>query len=181
MSGHHVKVELQFDQMKSLVQDAEKEGMAVEEQVSVSSPSVSVSPDVPSISRVGRATTNTSSSFKNRSKSRGKQAKEERNPSVKNTTDQALQSSVSGKNLNRLEHDRILQIRGTGKVLQAKSEANGNYMNNPPLKNVQDTHHENGFKPSRMKKQVTVDTSKAKTSLEALKLSIKLLKWKEVW
>lgn len=179
MSGHHVKVELQFDQMKSLVQDAEKEGMAVEEQVSVSSPSVSVSPDVPSISRVGRATTNTSSSFKNRSKSRGKQAKEERNPSVKNTTDQALQSSVSGKNLNRLEHDRILQIRGTGKVLQAKSEANGNYMNNPPLKNVQDTHHENGFKPSRMKKQVTVDTSKAKTSLEALKLSIKLLKWKE--
>lgn len=39
---------------------------------------------------------------------------------------------------------------------------------------------ENTLKAVRKGKFVTVDTSKAKTSLEALKLSIRQLKWKEV-
>ncbi|XP_024918355.1 tubulin polyglutamylase TTLL11 isoform X2 [Cynoglossus semilaevis] len=73
------------------------------------------------------------------------------------------------KNQNRLEHGRTLHIRGTGKILQAKSQTNRDYV----------TICDDGFKVTRKRRPVTVDTSKAKTSLEALKISIKLLKWKE--
>ncbi|KAJ0057194.1 hypothetical protein NL108_002113 [Boleophthalmus pectinirostris] len=162
--------------MKSLVQDAEKEGVDSEELVSMPSPSASVSPDAPSITITGRDTNNLST-CRNRSKSRGKPAKEDKNLSVKHNKDPPFHSSLLGQKQNRQENERTLLIRGTEKVLQGRSEPNGNYMNNPHLKNIQD--HENGIKHPRKKKPVTVDSSKAKTSLEALKISIKHLKWKE--
>ncbi|KAK7896094.1 hypothetical protein WMY93_021419 [Mugilogobius chulae] len=177
----HNLEEAQIEQMKSLVQDAEKEGVESEEQVSVSSPSASVSPDAPSTTNTTTTTTtgkdNTLSSCKNRSKSRGKPAKDDRNVIVKQNKDPALQSSLSGQKTNRQENERTLLIRGTEKTLQGRSEPNGNYLNIPHLKNNQE--QENGFKHPRKKKAVTVDSSKAKTSLEALKISIKYLKWKE--
>lgn len=159
--------------MKSLVQDAEKEGADGEEQSS--SPSASASPDAPKITTTGRDT-NTFGTCKNRSRIRGNPAKEDKNLTVKQIADRALQSSLSGRSLKRQEYERTLHIRGSEKVLQGRSEANGNYMS---LKMNQDAAHENGVKPPRKRKPVTVDIAKAKTSLEAVKISIKQLKWKE--
>ncbi|XP_030006099.1 tubulin polyglutamylase TTLL11 [Sphaeramia orbicularis] len=178
MSDHYVQVKVQLEQMKSLVQDAEKEGVDTEEQVPVSSPPASVSPDPPSITIAGTDAANTSTSCKNRGKSRGKPAKEDKNSCGKHIS-VTLHSPVVMKNLNRLGHERTLHIKGTGKILQGKSEPNGNYVTIHQSKNIQDARREDGFKLARKKKPVTVDTSKAKTSLEALKLSIKQLKWKE--
>ncbi|XP_072310639.1 tubulin polyglutamylase TTLL11 [Eucyclogobius newberryi] len=162
--------------MKSLVQDAEKEGVDPGEQVgSMSSPSASVSPDAPTITTAG-GDTNTLSSCKNRSKSRGKPAKEDRNVTIKHNKDPALHSCLSGQKQNE-ENERTLLIRGTEKVLLGRSEPNGNYLNTSHSNNNQE--QENGIKHPRKKKPVTVDSSKAKTSLEALKISIKYLKWKE--
>lgn len=160
--------------MKSLVQDAEKEGADSEEQVSVTSPSAPVSPDSPSVTITGRYT-NTTIACKNRSKSCGNSAKEDRNLTVKQVTERTLHSSLLGKNPKRQEYVRNLHLRGSEKVPQGRSEANGNYID---MKINQDAH-DNGVKRQQKKKPVTVDTSKAKTSLEALKISIKQLKWKE--
>lgn len=151
--------------MKSFGEDAEKEGVDTEEQVPVCSPPASVSPDPSSITRTGRDASNTSITCKHRGKSRGKLGKDDKNSCGKDV--------VSGKNLNRLG---TLHIKGTGKILQGKTETNGNYVTIQPSKNNQ----EDGFKLARKRRPVTVDTSKAKTSLEALKISIKQLKWKEV-
>lgn len=159
--------------MKSLIQDAEKEEVESEEQVSLSSLSASVSPDSPSITITGRVSFNPNPG-KNGSKCRGNLAKDVRDLTAKQLTDRTF----SGKNLKRQENERSLHIRESEKVLQDRSEANGNYMNNPHVKSNQDMHG-NGVKPPRKKKPVTVDISKAKTSLEALKISIKQLRWKE--
>lgn len=163
--------------MKSLVQDAEKEGVDSEVQVPESSPSASVSPDSSSATITGRDHTNNARICKNRSKSRGNPAKDDKNLTVKQFTDRAMHSSLCGKKPKSQNHERTLNIRGSEKVLQGRPEANGNY-NNRCVKINQDTH-ENGVQLPRKKKPVTVDTSKAKTSLEALKISIKQLKWKE--
>ncbi|XP_068609101.1 tubulin polyglutamylase TTLL11 [Brachionichthys hirsutus] len=58
------------------------------------------------------------------------------------------------------------------------SDTNGNYANVDPSESSREARPEDGSKP-RKRRPVTVDTAKAKTSLEALKLSIKQLKWKE--
>ncbi|XP_042365125.1 tubulin polyglutamylase TTLL11 [Plectropomus leopardus] len=176
MSDHYAKVKIQDEQMKSFGEDAEKKGVDAEEQVPVCSPPASVSPDPPSITTAGRDASNTSVSCKHRGKSRSKLGKDDKNSCGK---DVSLVSGHVGKNLNRLGHERILQIKGTGKILQGKSETNGNYVTIQPPKNVQETRREDGFKLARKRRPVTVDTSKAKTSLEALKISIKQLKWKE--
>ncbi|KAM9841846.1 tubulin polyglutamylase TTLL11 [Aulostomus maculatus] len=161
MSDHYVKVKLQLGQMKSVGDDVEKQGLDTEEQVS--SPPASVSPDPSSSNTTAGRDASTS---KHRGKSRSKQGKHDKNSCGKHPSD----SNRSG----------ILQIRGTGKMLQGKKETNGNYVTlHHPSKNIQETHHEEGFKLARKRRPVTVDTSKAKTSLEALKLSIKQLKWKE--
>ncbi|XP_013876032.1 tubulin polyglutamylase TTLL11 [Austrofundulus limnaeus] len=80
--------------------------------------------------------------------------------------------SPAGKNLNC--PDCVQNLKGTGKILQGKSETNGNYLQG--TRSIQDQQGQDG---PRKRRPVTVDTSKAKTSLEALKLSIKQLKWKE--
>lgn len=56
-------------------------------------------------------------------------------------------------------------VKGSG-----KAETNG----------AEEEDEEDTVKAVRKARSVTVDTSKAKTSLEALKLSIRQLKWKEV-
>ncbi|XP_013886234.1 tubulin polyglutamylase TTLL11, partial [Austrofundulus limnaeus] len=81
--------------------------------------------------------------------------------------------SPAGKNLN--SPDCVQNLKGTGKILQGKSETNGNYLQG--TRSIQDQQGQDG---PRKRRPVTVDTSKAKTSLEALKLSIKQLKWKEI-
>uniref|UniRef100_A0A4W6EYF4 Tubulin tyrosine ligase-like family, member 11 n=1 Tax=Lates calcarifer TaxID=8187 RepID=A0A4W6EYF4_LATCA len=183
MSDHYVKVKVQLEQMKSFGEDAEKEGVDTEEQLPVSSPPASVSPDPSSTTIAGRDASNISITCKHRGKSRTKQGKDDKNSCGKDISDLSLHGSVvsahDGKNLNRLGHERTLHIRGTGKILQGKSETNGNYVTIHASKNVQDMRREDGFKLPKKRRPVTVDTSKAKTSLEALKLSIKQLKWKE--
>lgn len=175
MSDHYVQVVVQLEQMKSFSEDAEKEGVHTEDQV----PGASVSPDPSSITVAGRDASSTSNhSYKNRSKI----GKDDKN-SCGNSDPSLYGSVVSAhvrKNLNRLEHERTLHIKGTGKILQGKSETNGNYVTVQASKNIQEARREDGRKLARKRRPVTVDIAKAKTSLEALKLSIKQLKWKEV-
>lgn len=168
--------------MKSFGEDEEEEGVGTKEQVCP--PPASVPPDPSGISVAGRDASNTSITCRHRGKNRSKPGKDDRNSCGKHISDLSLHGSVVsghvGKNLNRPGHERTLHIRGTGKILQGKSESNGNYVTVHPSKNGQDTRREDGFKLARRRRPVTVDTAKAKTSLEALKLSIKQLKWKEV-
>lgn len=177
MSDHYGQVEVQLEQMKSFSGDAEKDDVHSDDQAKASSTSASVSTDTSSITAAGRdACSDSSHSRKNRC-TMGKQDKN-------SNSDPSLYGSVvsahARKNLNRLEHERALQIKGTGKILQGKSETNGNYVTIQPSKNTQEARREDGRKMARKRRPVTVDTAKAKTSLEALKLSIKQLKWKEV-
>ncbi|KAL4004487.1 phosphoethanolamine N-methyltransferase [Sarotherodon galilaeus] len=171
MSDQYVKV--QVEQMKSFGEDEEKEGVDTEEQVPGSSPSASVSPDHPT----GTDASSTSLPCKQTGKSRSKPGREDK----RHTSDVASQGSVvsAEKNLNRLGYERTLQVKGTGKILQRKSEPNGNYVTIHTSKNIEEMRREEGFKLAKKRRPVTVDTSKAKTSLEALKISIKQLKWKE--
>ncbi|KAI9534887.1 Tubulin polyglutamylase ttll11 [Dissostichus eleginoides] len=162
--------------MKSFGVDAEKQGVDAEEeeeQVAVSSsPPASVSPDPPSITIAGRDVSNT---FKHRGKNRIKMGKDDKNICGKHSLDVSLHG---GRNVNKLGLERTLHIKGTGKILQGKNNEN-NGVSMHPSKNIQEARREDGFKLARKRRPVTVDTSKAKTSLEALKLSIRQLKWKE--
>lgn len=173
MSDHYVQVKVQLEEMKSF--DEEKEGSNIEEQVPASS-RASVSPDPSSITAADRDASGTSDHCRqNRSKlGRG-------NKNSCGNSDPSLYGSVVSaqveKNLNRLE--RTLNFKG-GKILRGKSETNGNYVTIKPSKNIQEAGHDDALKLSKKRRPVTVDTAKAKTSLEALKLSIKQLKWKEV-
>lgn len=178
MSDDYVQVKVQLEQMKSFGEDAEKEGLHTEEQVPASS-RASVSPDPSSITVAGRdAPSNSNRSRKNHIKL----GKVDKNSC--GSSDPSLYGSVVsahvGKNLNRLEHERTLNIKGAGKILRGKSETNGNCVTIKPSKNIKEAGHDDDLKLARKRRPVTVDTAKAKTSLEALKLSIKQLKWKEV-
>lgn len=163
--------------MKSFGEDAEKEGVDTEEQVPVSSPSASISPDHSSITITGTDASSTPLFCKPTGKSRSKPGKDDK----KHTSDATSHGFVvsSEKNLNRLGYERTLHVKGTGKLQQGKSETNGNYVTIHTAKNTEETRREDGFKLAKKRRPVTVDTSKAKTSLEALKISIKQLKWKE--
>lgn len=161
MSDHYVEVEVHLEQMKSFGDEAEKQGVDAEAQLLLpSSLPASVSLDSCTIATADREAS--SNTYKNRSKSRNKPGKDEKNS--------------SGLSLHSSAHEQALQVRETGKMQLGKSETNGNYVNIHPSKNIQ----EDGSKLGRKRRPVTVDTSKAKTSLEALKISIKHLKWKEV-
>lgn len=176
MSDHYVQVKVQLEDMKSFDEDEEKEGVNIEKQVSVSS-RASVSTDPSSITVAGRDASDTSDHSR---KNRSKLGKGDKN-SCGNSDPSLYGSVVSAhveKNLNRLE--RTLNFKGAGKILRGKSETNGNYVTIKPSKNIQEAGHDDALKLSKKRRPVTVDTAKAKTSLEALKLSIKQLKWKEV-
>ena len=185
MGDDYVKVRVQLEQMRSFGEDAEKEGEEEEEEEEVeqqqlpgsSPPQAPVSPDPSSITIAGSDASSTSITCKQRGKSRSRPGKDDKNSCGKHLQELSLHGSAAhagGKNLNRLGHERTLHIRGTGKILQGKSESNGNYVSIHPSKNIPEVKLANKRRP------VTVDTAKAKTSLEALKISIKQLKWKEV-
>ncbi|KAM6975609.1 tubulin polyglutamylase TTLL11 [Tautogolabrus adspersus] len=177
MSDNYAKVQVEL--MKSLGEVGEKEGVDTEEQVPMSPPSA----DPPIITISGRDASNTSITCKQRGKSRSKLVKDEKNSSSRNIPELSLHgsgvSAHAGKNLNRLGQERTLHIKGTGKILQGKSENNGNYVTIHPSQNIQEVRREEALKLARKRRPVTVDIAKAKTSLEALKISIKQLKWKE--
>lgn len=170
--------------MKSSGDDADKEPSGAEEgeeeMPAAAPPPASVSPIPPSNSTTtsGRNASKTSITARNRSKSRGKVDK---NSCGKLDSDPALHASRvaanAGKIFNRIGYEHTLQIKGTGKILQGKVETNGNLEPNQQ-KDLKGSK-EDGNKVAKKRKPVTVDTSKAKTSLEALKLSIRQLKWKE--
>ncbi|XP_029941270.1 tubulin polyglutamylase TTLL11 [Salarias fasciatus] len=183
MSDRYEKVTVQLEQMKAFAEDAEKEGVDPEEQVPPSSPSASVSPDPSSTTVAGSDASSTSTTSKHRGKGRSKPGRDDKTPCGRHIPDLSLQGSVvtahAEKNLNKLGYERALHIKGTGKILQGKSEPNGNYVTIQATKNIQESRRDDGFKVTKKRRPVTVDTSKAKTSLEALKISIKQLKWKE--
>lgn len=176
MSDQYVQVEVRLEQMKPLGEDAEKEGVHCEEQAPASSPGAS---DPPSVSV---ACSNASRSSGHSHRSRGGKMGKDKNTC--GSSDPSIYGSLvsvhAKRNVNRAEQERTLQIKGNGKILQGKLETNGNYVNNQASKNNQDVRREEALKLARKRRPVTVDTAKAKTSLEALKLSIKQLKWKEV-
>lgn len=166
MSDHYVKAKVQLEQMKSLGENAEKEGEHPEQQMPVSPPPGSLSPDPSSITIA-----DTSSDCK-QGLNGGKNSNKPVSDDKKHIPDNV------GKNLNRLGHEQTPHFKGAGRILQGKLETNGNYVTIHPSKNTQDSRRED--KLTRKRRPVAVDSSKAKTSLEALKLSIKQLKWKEV-
>ncbi|XP_047228160.1 tubulin polyglutamylase TTLL11 isoform X2 [Girardinichthys multiradiatus] len=168
MSDHYGKVKVQLGQMKSLGEDAEKEEVDSEGEMPVSA-----SPDQSScITTTGTDALGSSNVCKQTGKI-----------SSKNSFSKPVQGSAipahAVKNLNTPICEYTLHNKGTGKILQGKSESNGNYVAVQASRNTQESFCEDGFKLPRKRRPVMVDTSKAKTSLEALKLSIKELKWKE--
>lgn len=177
MGDPYAQVEVRLEQMKSLGEDAEREGVHSEEPAPASSPGAS---DPPS---VGVACGNVSRGSVRGHRSRGGKMGKDKNtcgssdPSIYGS----LASVLAKKNANRAEPERTLQVKGNGKALQGKLGTNGNHVNNRASENNHDAaRREEALKLARRRRPVTVDTAKAKTSLEALKLSIKQLKWKEV-
>ncbi|XP_015240035.1 PREDICTED: tubulin polyglutamylase TTLL11 [Cyprinodon variegatus] len=167
MTDRDGNVKVQLGQMKSLGEDAGKEETDPEEEMPASSPSASPDPSSCITS------TGTDASV---CKQRGEK-------SSKDSSGKPLQGvavpAYAVKNFNSPVCEQTLHIKGTGKILQGKSQSNGNYLGLHESRNTQETRCEDGCKLPRKRRPVTVDTSKAKTSLEALKISIKELKWKE--
>ncbi|XP_064163328.1 tubulin polyglutamylase TTLL11 [Anguilla rostrata] len=180
MSDHYVKVKVQLEQMKSADEEG-KEAAAEEEAVLSSSPG-SASPVAATVGG-RRDAVRTSVANRRRSKSRGKKGSPDNACSlnVKQEASKPLQETIEtteGKMIDRNSSEQMLQIKGTGKVLQGKMETNGVVVPNHRSKDQRTK--EDGNKLTKKRKLVTVDTSKAKTSLEALKVSIRQLKWKEL-
>ncbi|KPP74298.1 hypothetical protein Z043_106550 [Scleropages formosus] len=93
---------------------------------------------------------------------------------------QGAAENTSGDASDRNSSEPTLQVQGKPKVLQGKTESNGVTVPSIQLKDAKSQYiKDEGSKLVKKKRPVTVDTSKAKTSLEALKVSIRQLKWKE--
>lgn len=174
-----MKVKVQLEQIKSEDEEGNKQAAAEEEAV-ISSPG-SASPVAATVGG-RRDAVRTSVDNRHRSKSRGKRESPDNtcSSSIKSEASKPVQETIeatAGKMINR-NSERMLQIKGTGKVLQGKTETNGVVV---PNHRSRDPHTKEDGKLTKKRKPVTVDTSKAKTSLEALKVSIRQLKWKEVF
>ncbi|XP_026860098.2 tubulin polyglutamylase TTLL11 [Electrophorus electricus] len=182
MSDHHEKAKVQFDLMKSSGEGADPETEVEPEQVAPTDASASLSPGTDHIRlTLRRETSRASVNGRNRSKSRGKQSSRDRNTNTKQGSDPVRHKPTDcgpGKGVPQSpDSDQTLQIKGTEKILQATTQANGTA---EQLKVGKAVHEKDeGRKIAKKRRSITVDTSKAKTSLEALKLSIKQLKWKE--
>lgn len=143
--------------------------MPREEQVPAS-PVPPVSPDPPGVTTAGGdAASISTQSRKNRSKLR----KDEKDP-CGNPEKSLCRPDVGDHVIKNLSN-----LTGGAKIQRGKSETNGNYQLQPPG-NLREARSEEAMKAVKKRRPVTVDSAKAKTSLEALKLSIKQLKWKEV-
>ncbi|XP_030635886.1 tubulin polyglutamylase TTLL11 [Chanos chanos] len=184
MSDHYEIVKTELEQMKSSGDGLETEAAADEDQLSPVSQPARVSPIPAAVTlTVRRDASKSSVNTRNRSKSRGKLSNQDRSPNEKRDSDVTPHGSrecVPGKGLGRIGSEQILQIKGTGKILQGKTETNGNNVPNQKQREGKFVLGKGDGNKVAKKKPVTVDTSKAKTSLEALKLSIRQLKWKEV-
>lgn len=165
MCDRHAQARGQPEQKKAFGNDEEKEGAHPEARV----PAPPVSPEPSGVTTAGNDAANISIHTR---KNRPKQRKDEKD-CCGNLDKPFYASEVSdhaAKNLTNLT--------GGVKTLKGQSETNGNYVQGP--RNPQESRSEEAVKPARKRRPVTVDSAKAKTSLEALKLSIKQLKWKEV-
>lgn len=181
MSDHYVKVKVQLEQLKCagvVVGDTETAEEQEQQQLQVVTDAPPLQPPQSPIHvslHVRRDTSKCLATARTRSKSRTKYGSYDRSVTTRD-------ASAAGQ---RLDNAPSLQIKGTGKVLQEKAEANGNVAaGDHTLKDTtsarsRDDANANN-KPVKKRRPVTVDTSKAKTSLEALKISIRHLKWKEV-
>lgn len=165
MSDHYAQVRVELEQVESFGNDAEKEGVHPGEQV----PASPVSPEPPGVTTAGSDAANTSTHPR---KNRPKQ-KPDGKDSSGNLEKPFYGSEVGDRLTTNFSHltEGVKLQRGT-------TETNGNFVQ--PSKNLQEARSEDAMKPAKKRRPVTVDSAKAKTSLEALKLSIKQLKWKEV-
>uniref|UniRef100_A0A1A8D624 Tubulin tyrosine ligase-like family, member 11 n=2 Tax=Nothobranchius kadleci TaxID=1051664 RepID=A0A1A8D624_NOTKA len=173
MTDHYENVKVQHGQINPNGEEAEEEDDN-EEQVPVSSPSVCASPD-PIITTTGTDASTSSNVGKRNCKSGVKAVGDDENSSGNPNSNfpWPVVPPYTMKNFNSPgSGQQALKIKGLGRILQGESESNGNY----PSKTIH-VSCKDGFGFSR--RPVTVDSSKAKTSLKALKLCIKQLKWKE--
>lgn len=177
MSDYYEKVKIELQQMKAPGEAAETEAAAGEEQLSPASES-SVPADVPFTSRRGISRSRINE--RSRSKSRSKADGQERQVNGRQVSDLTAHRSVAG--IYRVSNEQNLQVKGTAKIFKGKLAANGQIESCQRQTEEKCEHRvkEDGSKVGKKRKPVTVDSSKAKTSLEALKLSIRELKWKEV-
>ncbi|KAA0717160.1 Tubulin polyglutamylase TTLL11 [Triplophysa tibetana] len=162
--------------MKGPGEAAETEASGEGHQSSPASES-SVQADVSPTSR--RDISRSSINERSRSKSRSKADGQERHVNGRQVSDLTAHRSVAG--VYRVSNEQNLQVKGTGKIFKAKSAANG-HVESCQRQTEEKCEHgvkEDGNKVGKKRRSVTVDSSKAKTSLEALKLSIRQLKWKE--
>lgn len=178
MSDHYERVKIELQQMKAV----ETEAAAEEEHLS---PASSVPADVSftALPRARRDLSRSSINGRSRSKSRGKADGHEKQVNGKHLSDVAPRKSDCSqeKGQNRVSNEQNLHIKGTGRLLKSKTAANGHVESCQRQTDEKCEHRgkEDGGKVAKKRRAVTVDTSKAKTSLEALKMSIRLLKWKE--
>ncbi|XP_016371075.1 tubulin polyglutamylase TTLL11-like [Sinocyclocheilus rhinocerous] len=169
MSDHYERVKIELQQMKEVENEAAADG----EQLSPAS----VSPVPADVSFTARRDQSKSSiNGRSRSKSRSKADGHERQVNGKQLPDLTPQKSDYSQGQSRVSNEPNLNIKGTARLLKGKTAANGHVESCQRQTDVKCEHH---GKEAKKRRAVTVDTSKAKTSLEALKMSIRQLKWKE--
>ncbi|XP_026104344.1 tubulin polyglutamylase TTLL11 [Carassius auratus] len=171
MSDHYERVKIELQQMK----EEENEAAAAEEQLSPAAvPSIPAEVAFTARRDLSRSSIN----GRSRSKSRSKADGHERQVNGKELAD--LKSN-SSQGQSRVNNDPNLHIKGTARLLKAKTASNGHVESCLRHTDGKCEHHgkEGESKAAKKRRAVTVDTSKAKTSLEALKMSIRQLKWKE--
>lgn len=175
MSDHYERVKIELQQMKAV----ESEAAADEEQLSPASVS-SVPADASFAAR--RDISRSSINGRSRSKSRSKADGHERQVNGKLMSDLTPQKSDYSQEKGQSRASNEQNIKGTSRLLKGKTAANGHVESCQRQTEGKCEHHgkEDGSKVAKKRRAVTVDTSKAKTSLEALKMSIRQLKWKEV-
>ncbi|XP_067294745.1 tubulin polyglutamylase TTLL11 [Pseudorasbora parva] len=174
MSDHYERVKIELQQMKA----AESEAAADEQQLSPASVS-SVPADGSFVAR--RDLTRSSINGRSRSISRSKADGHVGQVNGKQLSDLSPQKSGYSQEKGQSRVSNEQNIKGTLRLLKGKTATNGHVESCHRQTDGKCEHHgkEDGSKVSKKKRAVTVDTSKAKTSLEALKMSIRQLKWKE--
>ncbi|KAL4617430.1 tubulin polyglutamylase TTLL11 [Arapaima gigas] len=173
MSDHYMKAKVQLDQVKP--PEKEFDNKEWDEEDSVQKPALEpVSPSAPP-GPDGDAGQSPAAS-RTGSKSRSKQGAVNKD----SVSGQGAVENASGDATSSNSSEPVLEIQGMVKVLQGKTETNGVDVPCSQLKGSRSQDvKDDGSKLVKKKRSVTVDTSKAKTSLEALKVSIRQLKWKE--
>ncbi|XP_077087171.1 tubulin polyglutamylase TTLL11 [Siphateles boraxobius] len=174
MSDHYERVKIELQQMKAV----ESEAAADEEQLSPASVS-SVPAEASFAAR--RDLSRSSINGRSRSKSRSKADGHERQVNGKLMSDLTPQKSDYSQEKGQSRASNEQNIKGTLRLLKGKTAANGHVDSCQRQTEGKCDYRgkEDGSKLAKKRRAVTVDTSKAKTSLEALKMSIRQLKWKE--